>query len=257
MAPSRPRPLRTVAALILREIECAPGRSATGYLWAVAEPVAGILLLTVVFSLAFHAPPLGTSFAYFYASGCLPFLAYHDICQKVAQAVRFSRPLLVYPAVRLPHVLLARLILATLTQVAVVAMVLVATIALTGVTMRPEIGEIALAFGMAVALASGIGTLNCYLFERAPWWERIWAILNRPLFLVSGVLFLFHAIPPPWRDWLWWNPLVHVVGQMRAGLFPTYHADYAVPAYVFGVAAACQVAGLFLLGRHSRQLFHA
>lgn len=252
----RPHAARTVAALILREIECAPGRSAAGYLWAVAEPVAGILLLTLVFSLAFQAPPLGTSFAYFYASGCLPFLAYHDISQKVAQAIRFSRPLLVYPPVRPLHALAARLLLAALTQVVVVALVLAATIGLSGVTIRPDLGAVAASLGMTVALASGLGTFNCALFEAAPWWERVWAILNRPLFLVSGVLFVVQAIPLPWRDWLLWNPLVHIVGQMRAGLFPTYDAAYVSPAYVLGVAAGFQVAGLFLLHRQAGRIGH-
>ncbi len=60
---------RAVMALILREMATSYGRSPGGYAWAVLEPLAGIALLTVVLSVAFHAPPLGSSFALFYIFG--------------------------------------------------------------------------------------------------------------------------------------------------------------------------------------------
>ena len=47
---------RTLVALVMREMSTTYGRSALGYLWAILEPVAGIMLLTAIFSLAFRAP---------------------------------------------------------------------------------------------------------------------------------------------------------------------------------------------------------
>jgi hypothetical protein len=55
----RPRFLasfRTITALILREMATTYGRSPGGYLWAVLEPVAGVALLSLVFSLALRNP---------------------------------------------------------------------------------------------------------------------------------------------------------------------------------------------------------
>ena len=92
---------RAVMALILREMATSYGRSPGGYAWAVLEPLAGIAPLTVVLSVAFHAPPLGSSFALFYATGLVPFLFYNEISTKVAQSINFSRPLLAYPSVTL------------------------------------------------------------------------------------------------------------------------------------------------------------
>ena len=60
---------RATLALILREMSTSYGRTPGGYLWAVAEPVAAVALLTVVFALAFDHPPIGRDFALFYASG--------------------------------------------------------------------------------------------------------------------------------------------------------------------------------------------
>ncbi len=64
------RSLRTVSALVLREMSTTYGRSAIGYLWAFIEPTAGLVLLTLVMSIIVVAPPIGTSFALFYASAC-------------------------------------------------------------------------------------------------------------------------------------------------------------------------------------------
>jgi capsular polysaccharide transport system permease protein len=53
---------------------------------------------------------------------------------------------------------------------------------------------------------------------------------------------------------LWFNPLVHVVGQMRRGFYPTYEGAYVSPGYVLGLSAVCLLAGLLLLGRYHRDL---
>jgi capsular polysaccharide transport system permease protein len=237
-------------------MESAYGRSALGYLWAVGEPAAGILLLTLIFSIAFTAPPLGSSFAFFYASGMLPFLAYLETGQRVSQAIRFSRPLLAYPGVTYLHAILARFLLAALTEFMVAALVIGALVLALRIDTILAFEAIALAFAMAAALGLGIGTLNCFLIEVFPSWERLWAILTRPLFLISAIVFTFESVPEPYRSWLWFNPLVHVVGALRRGLYPTYEGAYLAPAYVFGLAALAFAAGLVLLGRHHRNLIH-
>ena len=56
---------RIIVALILREIGTSYGRSPGGYIWALAEPVLGIALLTAIFSIGFRIPPLGNNFSIF------------------------------------------------------------------------------------------------------------------------------------------------------------------------------------------------
>jgi capsular polysaccharide transport system permease protein len=245
---------RTVAALLLREMGATYGRSSVGYLWAILEPVAGIFLMTFVFSLAFRAPPMGNSFAFFYASGFLPFVAYLDISQKVGHSIRFSRPLLFYPGVTYFDALAARFLLNAMTQVLVIAIVIAGMIPALGIEAILDLPAIGLALLMVGALALGIGTLNCFLIEMFPSWERIWAILNRPMFIISAIFFVFDSVPMPYRDWLWYNPLAHIVGQMRKGFYPTYEGAYVSPLYVFGVSAVCLLAGLLFLGRYHRDL---
>lgn len=254
-----PRPTgarRAVPALILREMATTYGRSPGGWLWAVVEPVAAIALLSLAFSLAFHAPPLGVSFPLFYATGYLPYILFHDVSSRTAQAIRFNRPLMNFGAVSWLDVLAARYLLNLLTHIAIGLLVLGTLVALTETRAAPDLPGIAAALGMAAMLAAGVGVANAYLFLAFPAWERVWAILTRPLFIVSGVLFLFEDVPAEIRDILWFNPLFHVTGQMRAGVFPTYGAEYVSVPFVAGTGLLLLVAGLLLMARHWDGLIH-
>lgn len=254
--PRQPGTPRTVAALMLREMASTHGRSALGYLWAILEPVAGIILLTFIFSLALRSPGIGTSFPLFYATGMLPFTLYMDISQKSSVALRFSRQLLAYPGVTFVDALMARVLLNSITQIMVWVVVLTGIIWIYRLDVILDPPAVALGFAMATSLAVGIGTLNCYLLSVYPTWERIWAILNRPLFIISCIFFLYDDVPMPYRDWLWYNPIVHCVGQVRAGVYATYDATYVSPLYVFGISGVTLALGLLLLRRYYRDIIN-
>nr|WP_233495501.1 ABC transporter permease [Rhodosalinus halophilus] len=241
---------------MLREMASTHGRSALGYLWAILEPVAGIILLTFIFSLALRSPGIGTSFPLFYATGMLPFTLYMDISQKSSVALRFSRQLLAYPGVTFVDALMARVLLNSITQLMVWAVVLTGIIWIYRLDVILDPPAVALGFAMATSLAVGIGTLNCYLLSVYPTWERIWAILNRPLFIISCIFFLYDDVPMPYRDWLWYNPIVHCVGQVRAGVYATYDATYVSPLYVFGISVVTLALGLLLLRRYYRDIIN-
>ena len=253
-SPRRHAALRTISALMLREMSTTYGRSALGYVWAILEPAAGILLLTVIFSLVLRSPPLGTDFPLFYASGFLPFMAYSDVSQKISVSLRFSKALMFYPGVTFLDALIARLVINSITQIMVASIVLGAIVWASGVDILFNPVALVHGFFMAFALALGIGSLNCYLLSLYPVWERTWAVVTRPLFIVSGVLFLVDSVPEPYQSWLMWNPLVHVVGEVRRGIFNTYVGDYISPLYVYSVALVTFAAGLLLLRRHNREI---
>lgn len=248
--------LRTIMALVLREMSTTYGSSPGGYIWAILEPVASIALLTAVFSLGFRSPSIGINFPIFYATGMLPFLLYNDLTGKIATALLFSKPLLAYPAVTFIDAIMARFLVNLLTQLMVAYVVFVGILMTFETRTAPDIPVIAQAFAMAGILALGVGTMNSFLFTRFPVWQRIWSVLNRPMFIVSCIFFVFETVPQPYRDVLWYNPLVHIVGLMRRGFYPSYDAVYVSPVYVIGLGMGLLVAGLFLLRRYHRDLLY-
>jgi capsular polysaccharide transport system permease protein len=233
-------------------MEATYGRSPGGYLWAVAEPVAAIAVMSVIFALVLRAPGLGTNFPYFYATGFLPFAMYLHVSQHVATSIRFSRQLLEYPAVSFLDALLARFALNALTHLLVMALTLSGII--WAYELRPILNwpAILLALAMALALSFAVGVVNCLLFSLFQVWERIWAVLNRPMFVLACILFLPETVPQPYRAWLMFNPLAHITTQMRSGFYATYDATLVSPVYVFGLCLVLTVPGLFLLQRHHK-----
>ncbi len=262
-SPSKPRArrsfasLRSIGALMLREMATTYGRSPGGYLWAIIEPVAGIAILTFAFGFLFAFPPIGTSFELFHATGMLPFLMFTTITSRVSTCLIFSKPLLIYPAVTFVDAIIARFAVTLITELMVCAVVLCSILTLYDTRTTPDLLIIVESLSLTAVFALAVGTLNAYLFMRWHVWHIMWSILTRPLFLISGVFFTYDALPRLLQDVLWYNPLIHIVGIMRSGFYPSYSADYTSHLYVTGVSLVALLAGLQLLRWFHTQILHS
>lgn len=247
---------RVVMALVLREMQTTYGRSPGGYIWAVLEPAAGIALLSFIFSFGFRAPPLGNDFVPFYATGVVPYIFYSDLSGKLAGSLNFSRQLLSYPSVTFVDTIIARLIVNALTQLMVSYVVFTAILLMFDTQSVLRFDRIVMGYVMVIALSTGVGVMNCFLQTAFPVWQRIWAVANRPMFLISGIFFLFQTVPQPYRDYLWYNPLVHVIGMVRSGFYSSYDAPYVSVGYVMGLSLGLTVMGLVFLRRYHRDILN-
>ncbi len=248
--------LRSIGALMLREMATTYGKSPGGYIWAVLEPVAGIAVLTFAFSFLFATPPIGTSFELFYATGTLPFFMFTTICNRVGTAMVFSKSLLSYPAVTFVDAIIARFLVNFLTELLVFYLVVTAILSLFDTRTVLDVRDIALSLSLTALFGLAMGTLNSYLFLRFHVWHVFWSVISRPLFMISGVFFIYDALPPLLQEYLWYNPLIHAVGLMRAGFYPSYAGDYISVLYMVGVSLALLLLGLRLLSWHIRRLLH-
>lgn len=245
---------RAVIALMLREMTTSYGRSVGGYFWAIAEPVAAIAMLSLAFSFFVRNPPLGESFPLFYASGFLPIATYTTISNNIAQSIRFSRALLAYPRVTYIDAIVARLSLAILTQLLVTLLVIGGAIAMQHAQINIDYVVLFRAMAMVVALGTAVGLLNCHLMTRFPVWQSIWGILNRPVVLVSGLLFLVDELPEDLRNIVLLLPHAHFISMFRRGIYDTYDARYVSEPYVYGISLVIGGLGMLLLHRYHREL---
>ncbi|WP_237763492.1 ABC transporter permease [Falsirhodobacter sp. alg1] len=244
--------LRSITALVMREMATTYGRSPGGYIWAILEPIAAISMLTIVFGVMLRHPPLGSNFAIFYATGMLPMTMYTGLVGRVQGAINFSRPLLTYPSVTFVDAIAARFLLALMTTLLVAFIVFSGIRTVFDTRTVVDFQAVAIGYSMGAALALGIGTMNCVLVSFIPLWDRLWGILTVPQMLLSGVFYTFDSLPNHVKAWLWYNPLVHVVGQVRSGFYPYYNADYVSPLYVYGVAIVPLCLGIVFLRRWHR-----
>lgn len=257
-APLRPQPkfqmARIVLALMLREMSATYGRNPGGYLWAVVQPVATILILVVAFSFVFRAPSLGTSFPLFYATAVLPIRLFQELSQVTGFSMIFNFPLMGYPRVTYVESYISRAILSILTQIMVSVIILVGIYVIEGDRPYIDFTPVLLAYGAAVFLALGVGMFNCYAVIAFPVWKTIWNILTRPLMLISGLFYLYEDLPQIGKDILWYNPLVHITGYNRTGFYSTYSPEYISMTYVFVFGLIPMFFGALLLYRFSKHI---
>lgn len=242
--------LRTIVALMLREMTTRYGRSPGGYIWAVLEPLGALLVLSMGFALVMRNPPIGTSFLLYFATGNMPFTLYSRVDNAVSRSLGFSKPLLMYPSVRWIDAVLARFLLNSITSMIISFILLTGTIVMTETRTVLELGPILTAMTMAALLGMATGLVNCALTGLFPVWDMFWGMATRPLYIASGVLVMYESLPRVAQDVLWWNPLLHIVGEMRTGFYPTYNADYVSMSYVLLVTLALLALGLLLVRRH-------
>ena len=246
--------LRTVGALVLREMSTSYGRKPGGYIWAIIQPLGTILVLAFAFSLLQKTPSLGTSFVLFKATGLLMFQMFRSIQRMVSASLSYSSALLVYPGVTWIDAVFARFLLNGMVSVLVAVLILSGDIVIEQLWLIYDWVLIVEAVALTLLLALGIGMLTCYLSERFEIFNNIWNMFTTPLMLSSGVLYLYDGLPKFAKDVLWYNPLVHVIGMMRAGFYSTYHPQYLsfmVPALYTMIPL---VLGLLLVRRHHRAL---
>lgn len=245
---------RTISALMLREMATRYGRTPGGYIWAILEPLGMIVMMALGFALMLRSPPIGNSFILFYATGYLPFNMFLRCANAVTNSITFSRNLLSYPAVSWIDAVLARAVLNILTDMLVAYLLMFAILVLVDSRTVIDFGPILLSFGLASLLAVGLGTVNCAIIGFYPIWGTVWGIISRPLFLASGVIWLYRDLPAAAQDILYWNPLVHIVSIGRMGYYPMYEPQFISVTFVMIVGLVLLTFGLLLLRRHHLQI---
>lgn len=246
--------LRVIVALVMREMTTRYGKSTGGYIWALIEPVGMIAVLSIAFSQFLRTPPIGDSFLFFYATGYLPFYMYGTLAREVSSAVQRNRSLLHFPMVTPLDAVIARTILSVITVILIVMIVFFGTYLIVGEPSRIDMAPLILSFTLSAMLGTGIGTLNAVIFTFIPVWTSIWKIINRPLFIISGIFYTFESMPTEVQELLWWNPLVHVIGLCRVAMFSIYDGHYISIGYVLAISFGTFIPGAYLLQRHKTRM---
>lgn len=243
-------------ALILREMASRYGRNPGGYLWALVEPLGLIVILSAAFALMLRAPSLGNSFLLFYATGFLPYNLCMKVSRMVMTSINASRTLMRYPTVTWFDAITARTVLQILTETLISYIILAGILIVIDSKTVLDFGPILTSFVMAAFLGLGVGLVNCVFIGFVPVWLTIWNVFTRPLFLASGIIWIYSDLPQLAADIIWYNPLVHITGLARMGYYPTYEPQYISMVFVFGLAMILTALGLVLTRRYHLEILN-
>lgn len=236
---------RVIGALVLRETKTRFGDSKLGYAWAILEPLVHVAVLSLFYYTLNRVSPVGKSVELFFATGYFAFMFYDKTATRVTGAITANKALLHLPIVKNMDVILARAFLELITGLTVFALIIVGFLAV-GIESALPIYPLQLVGAALVMwiLGLGIGCINALMNMKFAAWDKIFRLATRPLYLLSGILFMVERIPPPISTYLLYNPTLHGVEWMRAAFYDGYGTYSLDRGYLVAWAVSLLVLGL-------------
>ena len=235
-----------VFALFVREMKTRFGKYRLGYVWALLEPMAHVIVLSIIWSAMGRTEFAGISVPLFLVTGIVPFLFFQKTTSQCMNAVESNRGLFNYRQVRPVDPVLARIILESFIFFASYLMLLfiagwfldneIAVHDLLGLIVINALLYL-ITFGVGLTF-SVYGTLYPEIMKMVP------MLVFRPMYFMSGVLFPLSAIPTEYHHWLLWNPLLHVVELNHLSYFRNFESGDVSLLYVTLFALASTTFGL-------------
>lgn len=211
-----------VFALMLREMHTRFGKLNIGYVWAIVDPAAQVVMLTFILGFAAAIVMPGVAFPVFVLTGVLPYGLFRAIVTQNMAAIDANRGLFGYRQVKPFDAFVARTTLEMVIHL-VTFLVLIGTISWLGweVTIFDPLMFIAVALLMALfSFSLGILLTIAASFNREL--RKIIPLALTPFFFISGVFYPMKAIPEKYLPLIIWNPLLHFIELLREAYFESY-----------------------------------
>lgn len=235
-----------IYAFFARELKTRFGNYQLGYVWALLEPVAHLLILLAIFGAAGRKMMPNVDFTLFVITGLQVFFFFKLIVDRAADSINANQALLAYRYVQPIDDIWARVLLEVVIFISVF-LILLGILALLGHEVLPARPlEICLAYFLLMVFAIGIGISFGVAYALFPDSKKILSMTNRPLYFISGIFFPAAVIPSPQREWMLWNPILQAVELGREAYFPAYPHGGASWTYLIGSSALSLLFGLAL-----------
>jgi len=224
--------IRVINALILRETKTRYGNHKIGFLWALIEPLVGVSVFVAIFANLRNDNPGGMPLVPFMLVGFICFGMFRDPWGSMQSAISNSRNLLTFPQVTTFDVIMARGILGILVSFFVLGFLLYMA-HLAGFEVRCErpLGVL-MVCGLLCVFGLGVGFLFASLEPLIPSIKQFGSqVLGRPLYFSSGLFFTIDSIPAGIREYLLYNPVLHLIELVRGEFFYEFETSYGSWSY--------------------------
>ena len=212
----------TVKALFFRELRTRFGKFRMGYLWAIIEPAAHLLVLLSIFSFIMHRTMRDVSFPVFLLNGIILYLIFSSIVNRSIGAIEANKGLFNYRPVKPIDTVLSRTFLESVIYLNVYVL-LMGCIWVTGEHfVLLDMLQLALSWCLMILFSCSIGIIVMTIGSIFNETHKILPILLKPFYFVSGVMFPLQSIPEKYWPFLLWNPILHAVELSREAIIPGY-----------------------------------
>jgi len=164
--------------------------------------------------------------------GFICFGMFRDPWGSMQSAISNSRNLLTFPQVTTFDVIMARGILGILVSFFVLGFLLyMAHLAGFEVRVERPLGVL-MVCGLLCVFGLGVGFLFASLEPLIPSIKQFGSqVLGRPLYFSSGLFFTIDSIPAAIREYLLYNPVLHMIELVRGEFFYEFETSYGSWSY--------------------------
>ena len=241
--------LRTLHALVLRELHTRYGRENLGFLWVIGEPM---LLASVITLLHLGQTTHAVNDiepAPFAIIGYTYFIIFRNTFNRAEGAIESNQPLLYHSKISILDILVSRLTMEILGCFATTIILLALAIAV-GYASLPQRPLYLITAALLMAWWTfGLTLIAASLTYRNEVFARQVHVISYFSIPISGAFFQMSWLPATIRDKLQWFPMPLIFEQARYGQFRSAPDTYVDPAYVAAWCAILTYIGLLLTRR--------
>ncbi len=224
--------------------------------WFFFEPIGHVLVVMSVYSLLRGRQVPGLEFPVYLISGIVPFLMFKNIMLKGMEAVNANKALFAYKQIKPYDTIVARTIVEFSLMGCVYLLVMTALGFWGGfdVSVVDPLRWLAV-LAVGVAFSFGMALILCVIVDAIPELRIIIRLLFMPLYFISGVILPVWLVPGEILQYFLWNPLLHIIDELRQSMFPHYHAAVGINlTYPVAIALVVLFIGMALYRARRTQL---
>lgn len=245
----------SIRALLLRELQTRFGQYRLGYLWVFLEPLLTIGALVVLFGTIRHRAAPGIDYEIFLINGIIPFFMFRTGVMLGMSAVESNKGLFSYRSVKPIDALIARNILEFILKLTAYFCF---TAGLIWFGYSVSFDAIPQLLSYWVLLFFFMFSCSLFFLVLADFSKELGKIVSAlflVVYLTSGILYSIHIIPAQYREYLLYNPLIHIFELMRHAVAPTYQLVSGISLAYFVVwLIVTMFVGLVLYKRFERRM---
>jgi len=233
-----------IKALLGRELITRTGKYKLGALWILLDPLLSVIVLGLILG-----PFLGRSsgeipYAFFLLCGFMLLQMFTGQLTAGINAISANQGLLVFKKVQPIDPFIARFIFQLFANTLALIIFCLVAYWLGIVISLDQLPVVAACIILTWVIGAGLGLHAGIVCQRFNELEKVIAYVQRPLLFLSCVIIPLDVIPPEYRVYLLYNPLVHTIESMRMALFPSYITESVNLYYPAAWAIAACTLGL-------------
>ncbi|MEM7693784.1 MAG: ABC transporter permease [Pseudomonadota bacterium] len=221
--------------------------SPLGVFTLVIEPLAMILIMTVIFSsIRMRVPQLGDYIMLFFMTAVVPVSAFRGSAQQGVAVLNRLRTKLVLPQLRPLDLFIGAAILNFLVVTSLFLGMTAVFVVVYKIELPITFPATLLYLACNSVIGLGVGIMNAVVRTWFPFWLTIFGFMSMPIMFLSGMFYLAESLPTSAQNILYYNPFLHSTEITRTYYFPNFSSDFFDPHYYFGWVLGTLFIGLLV-----------